>query len=123
RARARGVGVVAIAPLAQGLYRRDFLRIAAAADAWRVARALIRNRRELSQARAARSVLEAAESLTPAQGALAFVRANPDIDVAVTTTTSLDRLAETLEGLARSASPKLLAALAGLSLDAQGSEP
>lgn len=96
RARAAGVGVVAIAPLAQGLYARDFMRLRRPADAWRIARALVRNRPELARARAAVPVLEAVEGLTPAQLALGFVRANPDIDVAVTTTTRPSHLAETL---------------------------
>lgn len=110
RARAAGVGVVAIAPLAQGLYARDFLRLRGPADAWRIARALLRNRPELARARAAAPALETAEGLTPAQLALGFVRANPDIDVAVTTTTRPSHLAETLAA-PQALAPDILARL------------
>jgi len=120
RAKARGLGVVAVAPLAQGLFRRGFLRIGSAADAWRVARAVSKNREDLARARAARPKLESFEGFSLAQAALAFVQANPDIDVAVTTTTSLSRLEETLEG-ARKPPPSHIRALCDL--DAGGAQP
>lgn len=107
RAKARGIGVVAIAPLAQGLYRRGFFRAGTAADVWRIARALARNRQEIVRARAARAILESFDGLTPAQAALAFVRANADIDIAVTTTTSLKRLEETLDGAVKPVPPQI----------------
>ncbi len=96
RAKAKGAGVIAIAPLAQGLYARDFYKIRSPADAWRVLRAVARNRPKLRRARACAKMLEAVEGWTPAQLALAFVRANPHIDAAVTTTTKPAHLAETL---------------------------
>ncbi|MEE2691851.1 MAG: aldo/keto reductase [Pseudomonadota bacterium] len=96
RAKEKGVGVFAIAPLAQGLYAPDFYRVRSLGDVWRIGRATVKNRAELRAARAARPVLEAAEGWTPAQLALAFVRANPSIDAALTTTTKPAHLAEVL---------------------------
>ncbi|NWG70238.1 MAG: aldo/keto reductase [Parvularculaceae bacterium] len=121
KAKAHGLGVVAIAPLAQGLYRRGFFEAGSAADLWRIARALLKNREELARARAARPILEAIEGYSPAQAALAFVHANPDIDVAVTTTTSLGRLEETLVGVRKVPPADLVRALSDL--DAYRAEP
>ncbi len=101
RAKGNGIGVVAIAPLAQGLFRRDFLFPKTPADLWHVARAIGRNPQKLRQARAARALLNSVEGWTPAQLALAFVHANPAIDVAVTTTTKPAHIAETLAAAER----------------------
>jgi aryl-alcohol dehydrogenase-like predicted oxidoreductase len=101
QAKEKGALVVAVAPLAQGLYRRGFFRVGSPADAWRVVRALARNRRELARARRARPLLESVEGFSPAGAALAFALANPDIDCAVTTTTSLTRLEESLAAAGR----------------------
>ncbi|MEQ8177016.1 MAG: aldo/keto reductase [Amphiplicatus sp.] len=113
RAKEKGVGVVAIAPLAQGLYARDFYKIGAPADLWRIARALIKNRSELRRAQAAAAMLEAVEGWTPAQLALAFVRANDAIDIAMTTTTKRAHLAEIL-AVPPSLAPDVLARLRAL---------
>jgi len=117
-AKAKGVGVVAIAPLAQGLYRKGFFKVRGAADVWRIARALIKNRPELSRAQAARDVLASFPGWTPAQAALAFVHANPTIDVAITTSTNVARLSESLDAAKRTPPASLLRALEALSLDA-----
>ncbi|HPE31881.1 MAG TPA: aldo/keto reductase [Parvularculaceae bacterium] len=117
-AKAKGVGVVAIAPLAQGLFRKNFFEVRGPADVWRIARALINNRPELSQARAARDVLASFPGWTPAQAALAFVHANPAIDVAVTTSTNIGRLSESIDAAGRTPPASLLRALEALSLDA-----
>lgn len=92
-AQKRGVGIVAIAPLAQGLYRRDMLAPRSLPDVWHLARALIKNRAELAAARAAGPLLESFEGWTPAQIALGFALAHPAVDVAVATTTRCDHLA------------------------------
>jgi aryl-alcohol dehydrogenase-like predicted oxidoreductase len=94
-AKRRGKGVVAIAPLAQGLYDRRIFRPASAAGIWRLARALIKNRAELKAAANLRPLLDGGD-MTAAQTALAFVHANSSIDVALTTTTNPSHLAETL---------------------------
>lgn len=112
KAKERGIGVAAIAPLAQGLYRRDFLAVRSPADGWRVARALTKNRHELRMAKEAKELLHSFEGWTPAQLALAFVQANPAVDVALTTTTSKDHLAETLKGAEKRLPAEALARLA-----------
>lgn len=92
-AKARGAGVVAIAPLAQGLYDPALFRPKDLAGAWRLARAFGRNRAELAALKRYRPALSGGEA---ARLALAFVHAHPAIDVALTTTTRPAHLAETL---------------------------
>lgn len=113
-ARAQGLSTVAIAPLAQGLYARGFFLPTSIADGWKLARALVRNRPELKRARAARAVLESAPPLSAAQAALGFTLANPNIDVAVTTTTSLTHLAQSVEAARNPLDQTLITALAAL---------
>jgi aryl-alcohol dehydrogenase-like predicted oxidoreductase len=113
RGKEKGVGVVAIAPLAQGLYRRDFLAPRSLADGWRIARALVKNRTEFKRARAARETLDV-EGWTAAQLALAFVHANPAIDVAVTTSTNPAHIRETARAAGRPAAPEIVAKLAAI---------
>lgn len=114
RAKAKDRGVVAIAPLAQGLYRRDFLAVRSPADGWRVARALVKNREELKLARTAWKTLYSVEGWTPAQLALGFVLANPAVDVALTTTTRISHLKETIAGAQRPVPADVLASLKAL---------
>lgn len=121
RAHAQGVLTVAIAPLAQGLYARGFFRVATAADAWRIARALIKNRPELASARRLRTTLESFEGRTAAGAALGFVHANPDIAVAMTTTTKAQHLDETLRAAERPLSADEASRLAAAALDARQS--
>lgn len=114
-AKRAGLAVVAIAPLAQGLYRKDFFSLRAPADFWRIARALVKKRRELAAARAVQDRLYAFPGWSAGQLALAFALANQAVDVAVTTTTSTARLAESIEAARRTPEPEILEALAGLS--------
>lgn len=114
RAKAKGLGVVAVAPLAQGLYNPALLAPRNLADGWRLARALVKNRAALARARAARPTLDSVAGLSPAQLALAFVHADPAIDVAVMTTTRPAHLAEILAGAGAELAPDLLERLAGL---------
>ncbi len=100
RAKNGGLGVVAVAPLAQGLYAPDFFRTRTPADAWRIARAIIRNRPELARARALRAELSV-PGWAPAGIALAFALAEEAIDVAVTTTTNPVHLAQSLDAARR----------------------
>ena len=95
-AKQNGKGVVAIAPLAQGLYRKDFFLPRSLADGWHLARALVKNRPELRAARAVSNALEE-PGWTPAGLALAFVLANENIDIALTTTTKAHHLAASLD--------------------------
>lgn len=109
-----GIGVVAVAPLAQGLYRDDFFRCRSPADAWRIARALIRNRRELAEARAVQDALASISEWSPAQLLLAFALANPAVDVAVTTSTDAGRLGQSLAAARLSLTPEIYRALGGV---------
>jgi aryl-alcohol dehydrogenase-like predicted oxidoreductase len=113
-AKKRGKLVVAIAPLAQGHFRRTApLRLA---DVWRAARRLSVDRDELARARAARPLLASAPGWTAAQLALAFVQANTHIDAALTTTTRPAHLAELVDAASRQPPPEALAALNALTL-------
>ena len=114
RAKAQGLGVVAVAPLAQGLFRRDFLFPKSPADLWHFARAFGKNPKKLGEARAARRLLHSVEGWTPAQLALAFVHANPAIDVAVTTTTKPAHIAETLSAAGKPLPAEILQLLQSL---------
>jgi aryl-alcohol dehydrogenase-like predicted oxidoreductase len=114
RAKERGLGVVAIAPLAQGLYDRHFFDMHTAADVWRVARALIKNRSGLKKARAAGKILYSFEGWSPAQLALGFVLANPAVDVALTTTTSSAHLGETVRAASKPLPAEILERLKAL---------
>lgn len=107
-AKRAGMGVVAIAPLAQGLYRQDFFTIGGAADVWRIGRALIRNRAELRVARAARPQLAAVSGWSAAQLVLAFALANSAIDVAMTTSTNAARLSESIAAARRTPGPEVM---------------
>ena len=100
-AKKKGIGVVAIAPLAQALYRRDLLAPRSPAALWAAARALIVKREDWRMARRGRELLEGAEGWTPAQLALGFVLANKDIDVAVASTTKPGHLRELIEAARR----------------------
>ncbi|MEO0699345.1 MAG: aldo/keto reductase, partial [Pseudomonadota bacterium] len=51
RAKRQGLFTIAIAPLAQGLYNRNFFRPRSLVDVWAIARATIKNRAELARAR------------------------------------------------------------------------
>ena len=119
-ARRRGVGVVAIAVLGQALYDRQFFKFRGPEDAWRIARALVKNRRELRHARAARPILEAIDGWTPAQAALAFALENKDIDVAVMATTKPANLAANIDAARRALPPGILQAMDGLDASLAG---
>lgn len=109
-----GIGVVAIAPLAQGLFRDDFFKCRSSADGWRIVRALIRNRRELIVLRAARGALAGIPGWSPAQLLLAFALADPAIDVAVTTSTDAGRLGESMIAAGRALPPEIYEMLASI---------
>lgn len=97
RAKAEDLHTVAIAPLGQALYRRGFLFPKSSADIWYLARAIGKNRKELKHARhVAANALESLKPLTPAGAMLGFVLANTDIDIAMTNTTRLVHLDESI---------------------------
>ena len=93
-AREKGVHVTAIAPLAQGVYERDYATVFALSDMWKSLRAR-RNTPELViNAAAIREAMEAATNLRPLSvAALSYVLAHDFIDLAVFTTTKPHRVA------------------------------
>lgn len=118
RAKAKGLAVVAIAPLAQGLYDPALFAPTSLAGVWRLARALAKNRPELARARAIRPALESVDGWAPAELALAFALAVPSVDVAMTTTTKHAHLMQSAAAARRILPPDVLARLA--SLDGHG---
>lgn len=102
---------VAIAPLAQGLYRRGFLIPRSLPDFWYLARAAVKNRPELKQARSLKWLHEQ-EGWSAADLAMAFVMANDDIDLAVTTTTKAAHLETSVLAATRKLPADLLQKLA-----------
>lgn len=108
-----GKAVVAIEPLAQGLYRNALFAPTSLADVWGLARALTRNRGRLAEARKARAALDI-PGWSLGGAALAFSLSNPDIDIAVTTTTKTEHLAESLEAARKALPEAALKRLRGL---------
>lgn len=100
RAAAAGKAVTAIAPLAQGLWRRDIFVPRSIADVWKLARAVIRAPGGLNAAQRA-AWLRALPGWSPLDLALAFVRDNPAIGLAITSTTKPEHLIETLRAARR----------------------
>lgn len=105
-AKQRGKTVVAIAPLAQGLWQRRRWLPKSLPDLWYIARAAARNRDDWKAAQAA-SWLHTAEGWTPAEIATAFVADCPDIDAILTTTTRPRNLTEVATAVSRELSPEL----------------
>ncbi|MBB5518857.1 aryl-alcohol dehydrogenase-like predicted oxidoreductase [Amphiplicatus metriothermophilus] len=122
-AKARGAGVVAISPLAQGLFARDFYRLRRPADAWRVARALARKHPQIERIRAGVAALEGVDDWTPAQLALVYALAEPCIDVALTTTTRLAHLRESVEAVSRTPPVEIIERLESLAPGLDGGGP
>lgn len=109
-AKRNGKAVVAIAPLAQGLYRSDLFAPRSMSDGWHLLRALVKNKPELDFARRNHDILDAPDR-GPAGVALGFVLANRDIDVAVTTTTKTVHLEETIDSAMKPLSDDVLGRL------------
>jgi aryl-alcohol dehydrogenase-like predicted oxidoreductase len=116
-AHARGMRTFGIAPLGQALYARDFWRLGAPADLWRISRGLTARRADRSRYRAARAPLEAIDGWTPVEAALAFALAAPFLDVVLTTTTKQRHLAQAQATSGRRLDPAALSALQAISLD------
>lgn len=97
-AKAAGVTTVAIAPLGQALYRRNFLVPKSLSDIWYIARALGKNKAELKHARqTAASILGNIEGHGPASAMLGFALANTDLDIVLTNTTRIHHLEESVK--------------------------
>lgn len=111
RAKAAGIGVAAISPLAQGLYRRRIFTPTSIADGWKLARALVKNRQSLAAAQKVRPLLAGVEGLSPAQVALCYALAGGFVDIAMTTTTRERHLLESIGAVSRTLPQPVLAAL------------
>ncbi|MEO1657382.1 MAG: aldo/keto reductase [Pseudomonadota bacterium] len=117
RAKGAGFATVAIAPLAQGLYNRGFFRPSSLADLWTIARAVIKNRAELSRARAPEmDFLHDTPGWTAAELALSYVLAQPFVDGAVAATTRAHHLQQLTEAAQRQPPAALFDRLPELSL-------
>ncbi|MEM9422957.1 MAG: aldo/keto reductase, partial [Pseudomonadota bacterium] len=99
-AKASGKSVVAIAPLAQAVWRRDLLFPRRPAHLWYLARALKNNPRETLAAQKARW-LHQVEGWPPAALALAFQRLSGLVDVVMTTSTKEAHIIELAAAMKR----------------------
>lgn len=98
KARRKKMRTVAIAPLGQALYRTGFMVPKTPSDAWYLARAVGKNGPQLKHARIiAANALGAIEGHTPASAMLGFALANKQVDVAITNTTRLTHLDESID--------------------------
>ena len=95
-AKTAGKGVIGIAPLAQGLYRKDFLMPRSLAGIWYAARALVKNRGALARAQKLKWLHETPGWDAPSL-ALAFSLANPHLDSAVMMTTRESHIASNVK--------------------------
>ncbi len=109
----QGKKIAIVAPLAQGLWRRDLLLPRTASGAWYAIRALLKNRDELRMARRARWLHEE-PGWTPAALALAFVRETLSPDLILTTTTQPRHIRASAEAVTRALPDGLEAKLQGL---------
>lgn len=94
-----GMTTIAIAPLGQALYAKGFLSPRTRAGWWALARAVVRNPRQLIRQRGAGvQMINRVEGFTAAQLMLGYVLSQPAIDYALTSTTKAAHLTETLQG-------------------------
>jgi len=100
-AKSQGMEVASITPLAQALYQPGFFRIKNLADAWKVTRAIVRNRDGIKSRKSLRRILEQIEGWRPSQAALGYVLAQDSIDYVFTTTSNPHHLTESLEAASR----------------------
>ena len=116
-ARAAGMRVCTVAPLAQALWRRDVLLPRSLPGAWYAARALVRSRDRLRAARRARWLREV-PGWSPAELSVAFVREALGPDLVLTTSTNPAHVEEVARALARPVPDDLRDRLRGPTLSA-----
>jgi aryl-alcohol dehydrogenase-like predicted oxidoreductase len=102
-----GVGVIAGAPLAEGLYSERIYHPRSKKDLWYLARAAAHFRKQLHEGRRYRFI-NRVDGMTGAQVALRYVLDNPYITSAVVGTTSADHLRENMQVLQKSIPPDVL---------------
>lgn len=112
-AKAAGIKTCVVAPLAQGLWRRDLLLPRSLSGMWYAARAFKNGKPAIAAAREA-SWLREVPGWTPAALSVAFVRHAVAPDIILTTTTNPAHLRETSEAVARPIPADLAARLQGL---------
>ena len=105
-AKAAGKQICAIAPLAQGLYRRSLFFPRSLPDGWYLARALLRNREQLTAAQSQRWVHEI-EGWKASDLALGFALASEVTDIVLINTTRSEHLAANIATAARPFPPAL----------------
>ena len=96
-ARAKGVHVASIAPLAQAFYRPGFYRPVSIADSWAVTRAIVRDRSRIAGINPVlRDAIEAPGPNSAAEKMLAFALSENIADVVLTTSTKSKHLDQSL---------------------------
>ncbi|MEM8985582.1 MAG: aldo/keto reductase [Pseudomonadota bacterium] len=109
-AKAAGMTVMGIAPLAQGLYNKNLFAPRTLADVWYLARALAKNRPALAAARRL-TALHDTPGWAAAELALAYTLSNGHIDCAMTTTSRPAHIRANAAVLEREPPARALAAL------------
>ncbi|MEL7018529.1 MAG: aldo/keto reductase [Pseudomonadota bacterium] len=113
---------IAIAPLGQALYAKGFLTPRTRTGLWALARALVRNPRQLwRQRQASAQMLNRVDGFTAAQLMLGYVLSQSSIDYALTSTTQSVHLTETLQlARANGLDTALLDSLTTMAHDTEG---
>ena len=111
----KGVGVIAGAPLAEGLYSNRIFRIRSKKDLWYLARAAAHFRRQLIQGQKFRFINHV-DGMTGAQVALRYVLDNPAVASAVVGTTSAEHLQSNLQALQMTLPPDVLSRIRNIKL-------
>lgn len=94
----QGIGVIAGAPLAEGLYSNRIFRVRSKRDLWYLARAVAHFRRQILQGQKFRFINHV-DGMTGAQVALRYVLDNPAVTSAVIGTTSAEHLVSDVQAL------------------------
>lgn len=103
----KGIGVIAGAPLAEGLYSNRVFHPRSKKDLWYLARAAAHFRKQLREGKQYRFI-EQTDGMTGAQVALRYVLDNPHVASAVIGTTSLEHLRADLQTLQMQIPPDVL---------------
>ena len=101
------IGVIAGAPLAEGLYSKRIFHPRSKKDLWYLARAAAHFRKQVREGRHYRFI-EQADGMTGAQIALRYVLDNPHVTSAVVGTTSAEHLRSDLQALQMTIPPEIL---------------
>lgn len=96
-AQQKDILTVAISPLAQALYQKDFMRPKNLTDLWAIMRALVKNRSELKNIRGARvEELHHFNGISAPELCLGYVIDQEFVDIVLTNTTKMDHLAQSI---------------------------